>query len=153
MVFSSPIRQAFEQVFGQALRYPGDFDALSEDVFDKTRERVSVNTLKRLFGIIGPEVEPRQSTLDILARYLGEADWAAFPAQLSGKGNSDFAQDPRNVDAAALAAGARVFFRYHPDRKVEMEHLGAGQFRVTTFCSTWSTSRTNASSSPGTSTT
>ena len=153
MILSSPIRQAFEQVFGQALRYPGDFDTLSEDVFDKTRERVSVNTLKRLFGIIGPEVEPRQSTLDILARYLGEADWAAFQAQLSGKGNSDFAQDPRNVDAAALAAGARVFFRYHPDRKVEMEHLGAGRFRVTTSCSTWSTSRTNASSSPGTSTT
>lgn len=35
MIFSSPIRQAFEQVFGQALRYPGDFTALSEDVSGK----------------------------------------------------------------------------------------------------------------------
>jgi len=131
MILSSLIRQAFEQVFGQALRYPGDYEALAEVIFDKTRERVSVNTLKRLFGFIGPEVEPRQSTLDILARYLGEADWAAFQARLSGKGNSDFEQDPRNVDAAALAAGARVSFRYHPDRKVAMKHLGAGRFRVT----------------------
>ena len=130
MIFSSPIRQAFEQVFGQALRYPGDFTALSEDVFDKTRERVSVNTMKRLFGIIGPEVEPRQSTLDILARYLGEDDWAAFQARLSGKGNSDFEKDPRSVDAATLAVGAQVSFRYHPDRKVTMEHLGAGRFRI-----------------------
>ena len=130
MVLSSPIHQAFETVYGHSLRYPGDFEALAEAIFEKTRERVSVNTLKRLFGIIGPEVEPRKSTLDILARYLGDDDWESFQSRISNKGNSDFEQDPRSVDAIALAVGTQVSFRYHPDRRVVMEHLGSGRFRV-----------------------
>ncbi len=65
MIFSAQIQEQFAQVFGQPLRYPGDYEALAEDVCEKTGQPVSVNTLKRLFGVIGPEVAPRR-----IARYF-----------------------------------------------------------------------------------
>lgn len=131
MIFSSQIKADFAEAFGQEVKYPAEFEALVDAVLEKTGQRVSVNTLKRLFGLIGPEVEPRRSTLDILANYLGSSDWTAYSAKLSGAGNSGFEKDPRNVDAAALALGTRVSFRYLPDRQVAMVHLGGGRYRVT----------------------
>ena len=76
MILSTLIRQEFERAFGAPLRYPSDFEGLSMEIGRKAGEPVSVNTLKRLFGVIGPEVEPRAATLDILARYLDARDWA-----------------------------------------------------------------------------
>ncbi|MBR3449957.1 MAG: hypothetical protein IKH24_03860 [Bacteroidales bacterium] len=130
MILSTQIRQLIEQAFGAEVRYPGDCEGLSMEIARKTGQPVSVNTLKRLFGIIGPEVKPRRATLDILAQYLDEPDWNALQMRLSGAGNSDFETDPRNVVAALLPIEARVSFRYLPDRFVALEHLGAERFRV-----------------------
>lgn len=130
MIFSAQIQEQFAQAFGQPLRYPGDYEALAEDVCEKTGQPVSVNTLKRLFGVIGPEVEPRRSTLDILAQYLGGTDWQSYMDRLSGAGNSDFETDSRNVDGTQLPVGAHVSFRYLPDRFVALTHLGDGLYRV-----------------------
>lgn len=130
MILSTPTRQEIERTFGSPLRYPSDFEGLSMEIMRKAGQPVSVNTLKRLFGIIGPEVEPRTSTLDILARYLNARNWDDYQARLSAAGNSDFEQDPHNIDTASLAAGTKVTFRYHPNRKVLMEHLGGGVFHV-----------------------
>ena len=46
MIFSAQIQEQFAQAFGQPLRYPGDYEALAEDVCEKTGQPVSVNTLK-----------------------------------------------------------------------------------------------------------
>ena len=120
-----------EQVFGRPLRYPADFESLSLSIGERVGEAVSVNTLKRLFGSLKEPVEPRKSTLDILARYLGMPDWESYRQKASGEGNSDFNVGNGSIDTAGLALGSRVSFRYHPDREVSMEHLGEGMFRVT----------------------
>lgn len=86
MIFSAQIQEQFAQAFGQPLRYPGDYEALAEDVREKTGQPVSVNTMKRLFGVIGPEVEPRRSTLDILAQYLDGTDRQGDMDRLPGAG-------------------------------------------------------------------
>lgn len=130
MIFPPQIKADFAAAFGQEVRYPATFEALAESVYERTGQRVSVNTLKRLFGLIGPEVEPRRSTLDILAQYLGSADWTDYAARLYGAGNSDFEKDPRMIDTARLAVGASVSFRYHPDRRIRISHLGGGVFIV-----------------------
>lgn len=131
MIFSSPIRKQIEQSFGSALRYPGDIEGLVEDIQFKTGERVSLNTLKRLWGFIGPEVEPRSSTLDIIARYLGSNDWPDYQSRISGIGNSDFEENKQLIDAAVMPAGTQVCFGYHPDRLVTLKCLGKGVFEVT----------------------
>ena len=130
MILSPQIRQLIAQMFGSEVRYPSDLEGLSLEITRKTGQPVSVNTLKRLFGMIGPEVEPRRSTLDILANYLDTPDWAGLIARLSGAGNSDFEPESRNVEATKLPIGAFVSFRYLPDRKVTLMHLGEGLFRV-----------------------
>ena len=130
MIFSPQTIHAIEEVFGRPLIYSGDFEGLSLSIGERVGEAVSVNTLKRLFGCLKGSVEPRRSTLDILARYLGMPDWESYRQKMSGEGNSDFNTGDGVIGTAGLPVGSKVSFRYHPDREVSMVHLGDGVFRV-----------------------
>ena len=130
MLLSPDIQNKLAAAFGHTLRYPSDFDALAMDISERTGQSLSVNTLKRLCGLIGPEVQPRRATLDTLAHYLGAADWPMLLAGLSEAGNSTFGQQDGVLDPAALAPGTRIRLRYDPDRSIEMAYLGEGRFRV-----------------------
>jgi len=55
-----------------------DFDKLSDLIFDKTGDRLSVSTLKRIWGRVRYNSNPSTMTLNVLARFLGHADWRAF---------------------------------------------------------------------------
>lgn len=59
MILPMILRQQLSAAFGQDLHYPSDFDALAMDIAERTGQNLSVNTLKRLCGLIGPEVQPR----------------------------------------------------------------------------------------------
>ncbi|MBR1594396.1 MAG: hypothetical protein IJ659_09270 [Alloprevotella sp.] len=72
-----PLLDAVEQALGRSLSSTSDFEYLSYQVFEKTRERLSTSTLMRLWGRRA-SVSPRKSTLDILARFLGYKDSADF---------------------------------------------------------------------------
>ena len=130
MILNPVIQQRLATAFGHELRYPSDFEALAMDIAERTGQGFSVNTLKRLCGLIGPEVQPRRATLDTLARYLGASDWPMLLAGISKAGNSAFGEQDGVLDPAALAPGTRIRLRYDPDRSVEMEYLGEGRFRV-----------------------
>lgn len=130
MILPETIRQQLSATFGLALRYPSDFDALAMDIAERTGQSLSVNTLKRMCGLIGPEVQPHRATLDTLAHYLGAADWPMLLARHSEAGNSTFGEQDEVLDPATLAPGTRIRLSYDPDRSVEMEYLGEGRFRV-----------------------
>ena len=70
--------EALEAAIGRKMEKASDFDRMAEYVFEKTHEKVSSTTLKRLWGYLKEGSSPRESTLDILAQSLGEADWNAF---------------------------------------------------------------------------
>lgn len=70
--------EALEKAFGRKMEKASDFDRLSEYIFEKTHEKVSTTTLKRLWGYLKEGNSPRESTLDILAQSLGETDWNTF---------------------------------------------------------------------------
>ena len=70
--------EALEAAIGRKMEKASDFDRMAEYVFEKTHEKVSTTTLKRLWGYLKEGSSPRESTLDILAQSLGEADWNAF---------------------------------------------------------------------------
>ena len=48
-----------------------DFDTLSDLIFDKTSVRLSVSTLKRIWGKVRYDSSPTTATLNALARYAG----------------------------------------------------------------------------------
>ena len=59
---------------------PKDFDFLSERIFEEVHEKVSSTTLKRIWGYLQNDNTPRSTSLNILANYVGYADWDNFLA-------------------------------------------------------------------------
>jgi len=55
-----------------------DFESLSEQIFRDTKKRLSVTTLKRVWGRAELIANPSIATLDILAEFLGYASWREF---------------------------------------------------------------------------
>ncbi|MBR4801998.1 MAG: hypothetical protein IK041_04225 [Bacteroidales bacterium] len=133
MILSEQYKRLTESTFGHKLQYSGDYEALSQSILEKAAGQVSVNTLKRLFGFIGPEVEPRVSTLDLLARYVGFDNWALLQMWMSKEGNSSFKLDSsgcKEVDCKRMEKGTVVEFSYNPGRSVTMICLGDGRFQI-----------------------
>lgn len=65
---------AVEIKFGGPILQKGDCVALSDDIFNKTNQMVNYNTIRRLYGL-AKTVNPRKSTLEILANYAGYKSW------------------------------------------------------------------------------
>lgn len=58
-----------------------DFDQLSDRIFEKTEARLSVSTLKRIWGKVKYDHSPTTATLNVLARYAGFEGWRSFLSQ------------------------------------------------------------------------
>ena len=54
------------------------FEHLSQRIFMRTRERIGVTTLKRLWGYVNDTTTPRAVTLDILSQYIGYRSFDDF---------------------------------------------------------------------------
>ena len=72
------LRRAVEQKADRQMTVHGDYEYLSGLIFDTLHLQISPTTLKRLWGKLDEAVVPRRSTLDILAQFVGEKDWADF---------------------------------------------------------------------------
>lgn len=130
-MFSLPtgIKTEIERVYGHALKYPADCHRLALSVRESINETIGVTTLKRLFGFVSDVQEPRESTLDLLARYCGYSDYNAMLSVLAAGGDSDF-EKADGILTADLATGSRVSFEYMPDRLVRVIYLGNSRFEV-----------------------
>jgi hypothetical protein len=58
-----------------------DFDELSERIFQKTGVRLSVSTLKRIWGKVKYDHSPTTATLNALARFAGFTGWRDLQQQ------------------------------------------------------------------------
>ena len=72
------LREQIEGVVERKMKTPKDFEFLSECIFEKFHERISPTTLKRIWGYLSDSTTPRTSTLDILSRFVGYANWKDF---------------------------------------------------------------------------
>ncbi len=55
-----------------------DFQLLSDRIFEETRIRLSITTLKRVWGKVSYNSAPSISTLNTLALFLGHENWSTF---------------------------------------------------------------------------
>lgn len=55
-----------------------DFEQLSDKIFERTQVRLSVTTLKRIWGKVKYESSPNVVTLNALAKYMGYESWRNF---------------------------------------------------------------------------
>lgn len=55
-----------------------DFENLSEKILEKTQVRLSVSTLKRIWGKVRYDSSPTPATLNVLAKFVGLENWRSF---------------------------------------------------------------------------
>ena len=124
------MRQSVEALFGKPLAVHSDFVALSESIFDKTREHVSETTIERVWNYSTRRYDTvSKRTLDVLARYVGFKDWGEFTGhlKLEGKVESDMF-DKEIVDTGSLEPGSRLRIGWPPDRVCVIRYLGDNRF-------------------------
>ena len=118
-----------ELALGRKLKTPNDFVFCVGAIWDKLRQNISPTTLKRLWGYIDGADQTRNSTLEILSRFLGFNDWDSFVQSISHEGNSNEMLSP-HVKANELKAGDRVKVSWMPNRRCTFRYLGNEQFIV-----------------------
>ena len=120
-----------ERVAGRRMDTPQDFVWLSEQIAKRQRNTLSVNTLKRLWGrLSNSHVATRQSTLDVLAQFIGFRDYKMF---CNDKGEESVQSNEvmsRHAYTKDMAKGLRVQFTWLPDRVIVAEHQGDGSFVI-----------------------
>lgn len=115
---------------GRDVATPAGSEWLCRDIEVVTGERVSVNTIKRITGVLGESgLHARRSTLDILARYLGCDDWNKFRISLDGS-SSDFSTPLGMVEMDKLDVGTSLRLCWDPEREIIIRHLGGGEYVV-----------------------
>lgn len=110
---------------------PADFNQLSDIIWENTHEQLSASTLKRLWGYFKGVGTIRNSTLVILAKYLGFKDWEEFLEHLNQENGSDPVLSPL-VKAEDLSVGDRITVSWKPNRRCTFRYLGNQQFIVET---------------------
>jgi hypothetical protein len=129
MKFSPYITELLREKSGHEIRLSRDCELLALDVESVTGEHIGVNTMKRLLGFIADERTPRTSTLDVVARYLGYANWDEL--RLIDENSSNSAFDDRDEYLTCyLEKGQQVIISYPPNRTLTIENLGDNHFRV-----------------------
>lgn len=123
------LRQRIENNLKRKMKTPNDFIFLSGAVWERTHETMSPTTLKRLWGYIDGADQTRNSTLEILSRFLGYNDWDDFVHSISQEGNSNEVLSP-HVRANELKSGDRVRVSWMPNRRCTFRYLGDEQFIV-----------------------
>lgn len=121
MRFSLFVEQKLQEKSGCRLSSAADIERLAHDIESVTREHVGVNTVKRLLGYLPDEREPRTTTLDVIARYLGFDTWKQLQ-EVEGKSNSAWGTSGNELLVAALPPGKTVAVTYKPDRRLLLRH-------------------------------
>ena len=102
---------------------------LRNDIESQTGEALSLNTIKRLTGILQYDSNPREITLDILARYLGYKDFNLLKSTINNK-VSDFNTTPNFIDLSSQPLNKIFIIKWEPDRSLKISHLGEGVYQV-----------------------
>ena len=81
------IKSLVEYSFGRKILNTNDCSDLSNHIFEKEKSSVSIDTLRRLFGLIETKTQPSLFTLEVLSKYIGFKGYYDFvnSAVLVGK--------------------------------------------------------------------
>lgn len=124
--------RAVEYSAGHKISTSNDFIRLSGQIEGRLGETLGVSTLKRIWGYVGDGEQPRTTTLNLLARFCGYADFQAFVAEVCGV--KEYATSHRIIVTAVntgnLEKGALLVLEWNPDRRVLIEHLSSGNFQI-----------------------
>ncbi len=115
------------------MRTPKDFDLLSSRIYARLHIQISTTTLKRLWGYLSSDSQPREGTLSILSRFLGYQGWEDYCLQAgrTKEQQSQMVMSRHLSVAESLQKGDRLRLTWLPDRTCDILYEGSLSFRVT----------------------
>lgn len=124
------LREMIERMVGRKMLVPRDFVWLSEKVLERTQQRVSASTLRRFWGYVNEGVTASKFTKNVLAIFLGYADFEDFVLlQGAGEQQSQMVMG-REISCDDLYEGQLLKLSWLPDRTCIIRYQGNGRFRV-----------------------
>lgn len=123
------LKQILEKRSGHSITSASDCEWIVNDIQSKTHETISRNTVKRLLGFLPYSKTHRESTLDIIAHYIGYGSWKELENS-KAVAPSDFGNDIKVLNVADLKAGSIVEITYKPGRSVRFRYEGDCRFTV-----------------------
>lgn len=125
------LKRLVKEKYEDTLATSTDFEVFSLMLKKKYNATVSTSTLKRLYNYVGDEHTPRVATLNVLARYIGHADYCKFVAWLKTSPcyNSSFF-NANQLMSSDLNRGDEVEIGWSPNRIVRLEYQGDSRYAV-----------------------
>lgn len=114
---------------GKDVRTHSGAEILRNDIEARTGEALSLNTVKRLTGVLAYSSTPREVTLDIISRYLGYKNWALFLSAIENK-ISGFNTPEGFIETKDLPVGSVLKISWEPDREIKILHRGKGAYEI-----------------------
>ena len=125
----SELKQQIEESVGRKMKTSNDFTFLSGMIWERTHENLSASTLKRIWGYVDGPDTTRNSTLEILSKFLGFKDLDGFLEHIGQDNGSDRVQK-QHIKTENLAVGDRVSVSWKPNRRCTFRYLGDYRFVV-----------------------
>ena len=132
MLMTQRLKKEIEAALGQEIRTPKDFEYLRECIYSRLQVLISRTTLMRIWGYVDEKVVTRESTLGILAQFLGYRNWEEY--QQNGSSSEEEGSSPvlsRRLNVANdLALGDCLRLTWQPERVCDIRNLGELRFIV-----------------------
>lgn len=123
--------QEVEKKYGHPLECTNDFRVLSALMEYECKDLVSVSTLKRLWGYVSQQTTPRESTLDVLSRFIGFKSFSDYHiSMIGGMGESSGYVDSAIVSAKDVPDGALLTIGWAPNRILKLRKTGMQEWEV-----------------------
>lgn len=125
------LRHRIELTINRKIKTPSDFDYLVQKVWETMHETISISTLKRLWGYVEGGSKPRNSTLNLLSRFIGYEDWDDFLKALDNE--NDIPSEKiltEHIETQHLKTGDTIEVAWLPNRHCLFRYLGNRTFIV-----------------------
>lgn len=130
-IIPKKLREKIEARFGDQLKYNYQCMSLEHSIYQATGEHLGLTTLKRIMGFASYPHHPRRSTLDILSKYAGYADFEEFLKDMETEEEVSSFEQVEKVEGGDIKEGESIKLMYHPDRVLTMKYLGEDRYEVT----------------------
>lgn len=129
--FIEKLREAVARKYGKRLSTSHDFINLSNEMSDCLRDTLGASTLKRIWDYIEPHRHARQSSLDVLARYVGYRDFSTLCQNIgaSAADESGFFS-ARILYTKDVSEEQLIEIQWMPDRRITVKRSGDSSFVV-----------------------
>lgn len=123
------LKKRIEDDLNRKMLTSNDFFFLAHAIEERMRQTVSASTLKRLWGYVSDTEQPRNSTLEILSKFLGFNSWSDFVKEISRDSGSNPLTSV-HINTEDLEVGDRIFVSWEPNRRCTFHYLGHQKFIV-----------------------